>query len=436
MIIPEILVIIVMLLINAVFAAYELALASLSIGRVKHLAEQNVKGATSALFMKSRQEASLAVVQIGVTIVGSVMAATGGAKAEEVITPYIVEIFHFSHGLSTVIAIGSVVLPLSAITITIGELVPKTLALKNNEKICLMLSPAMKIFSFFVYPLVIAFEFATKLIVRLFERKMRGFSQAELGVIELRAQARALRTERIIDSEQERMIIGASNLSKIKVKDIVIPSEDLFTLYADGSLTEHFVTVHMEAYTRFPVAEKQGDPQTIIGYVNIKELLFLAKTHPGNPSLREIVRPMLTFLPDASIGEAFSRMMKDHVHLALIRGQDGKVFGMITLEDILEEVIGDVQDEFDRLPKHMTSSGKQYIVGGGVMISVLSMKIGKPELMDLVGTDLTFSEWIKKNSKKKITNGDIVNIDGYSILVRKIRRNYVFEAMLSLPQEN
>lgn len=433
MMIPEIFVITIMLLINAVLAAYELALASLSIGRVKHLAEQNVKGAASALFMKSRQEASLAVVQIGVTIVGAITAATGGAEAEELLTPYIVEIFHLSHGLSRVIAIASVVLPLSALTITIGELVPKTLALKNNEKICLMLSPTMRVFSFFIYPLVVVFEFATKLIVRMFEKRMKGFSQAELGVVELRAQARALRTERIIDSEQERMIIGASNLSKIKVKDIVIPSEDLVTLYADGSLAAHFVTVHLEAYTRFPVVEKQGDPQTIIGYVNIKELLFLAKSHPENPSLREIVRPMLSFNSDTSIGEGFSSMMKDHVHLALIRGKDSKIIGMITLEDILEEVIGDVQDEFDRLPKHITSSGKRYIVGGGVMLSVLSMKISSPELIDLAGSDSTFSEWIKKNSKKKIADGDTLNISGYSVIIRKIRRTHVFEAMLLPP---
>lgn len=433
MIIPEIFVIIAMLLINAVFAAYELALASVSIGRIKHLAEQNVKGAASALFMKARQEASLAVVQIGITIIGAITAATGGAEAEQSITPYIEGIFHFSHGLSKVIAIGSVVLPLAALTITIGELVPKTLALKNNEKICLLLSPVMRVFSFFIYPLVVTFEWATKLIVKLFERKMKGFSQIELGIIELRAQARALRTDRIINSEQEKIIIGASNLSRIKVIDIVIPPDEIVALYADGAISAHIVTVHLEAYTRFPVVEKQGDPQTIIGYVNIKELLFLAKTHPENPSLREIIRPMLNFLPETSIGEAFSSMMKSHVHLALIKNHDNKVLGMITLEDILEEVIGDVQDEFDRLPKHITSSGKQYIVGGGIMMSVLSLTINKPELMTLVGTDITFSEWIKKNSKKKISNGITLNINGYYVIIRKIRRNHVFEAMLLLP---
>ena len=431
MIITEIIVIIAMLLVNAFFAAYELALASVSIGRMKHLAEQNVKGAASALFMKSMQEASLAVVQIGITIVGAIMAAIGGAEAEELITPYIMEIFHFSHGLAKVIAIAMVVLPLSALTIAIGELVPKTIALKNNEKICLMLSPAMKMCSFFVYPFVLGFEWATKLIVKLFERKMKNFSQAELGVVELRAQARALRMEMIINSEQERMIIGASNLLRIKVIDIVIHSDEIVALYVDSTLTSHFVTIHVEAYTRFPVTEKQGDPQTIIGYVNIKELLFLAKAHPERSSLREIVRPMLTFLPETSIGEAFSNMMRDHVHLALIKNQDGKILGMITLEDILEEVMGDIRDEFDRLPKHITSSGKQYIVGGGVMMSVLSTKTDKPELMELIGADITFSDWIKKNSKKKIANGDTFNISGYFIIIRKIRRNHVFEAMLS-----
>ncbi|MCY2924616.1 MAG: CNNM domain-containing protein, partial [Planctomycetota bacterium] len=352
----QIVIILAMLAVNSLFAGYELALASVSLGRLRGLAEQGRRSAGAALAMKGRMEASLAVVQIGMTLASAIAAATGGAGAGESLAPWIEEAFGASHALGYVLAIALVVIPLSAVMIVLGELVPKTLGIKHPEWVCLTLSPVMRVAAWVFYPAVLAFEAITRFIVRLVERRMPESMGRpyEIGLAELRTQTYALRSGRIIGAEQERIILGASNLSTTKVKDILVAPGEIVMLNADAPLTDHFVIVHLEAYTRFPVTETPGDPQGIIGYVNLKELIFLAKMFPTNPSIRQITRRLVEVAPDANVGDAFARMMREHAHLALVRDADGRVGGIITLEDILEEVVGDIQDEFDRIPRHIT----------------------------------------------------------------------------------
>jgi putative hemolysin len=429
----EVIIILCMLGTNSLFAAYELALASVSLGRLKMLAEQKRRGAASALAMKSRMEASLAVVQIGITLVGAAAAATGGAAAEESISPLFQQWLKISPGLADFLSILLIVLPLSGITIVIGELVPKTVAIRNSEWVCLKLSRIMKTFAMIVYPAMLLLEWVTKSLVRIFEHGMvsEGGGRYEIGLAELRAQARALRTGRIIGAEQERIILGASTLTHVKVADILVKPQEIVMLTADAPLTEHFITIHLEGYTRFPVTEKAGDPQSIIGYVNLKDVMFLAKTHPENPSLRQILRPLLVIAPDAPIGQAFSRMMGDHVHLSVVKEVDGTVDGIITLEDILEEIVGDIQDEYDRIPRHLVPSGRHWIVGGGLSIAQLREAIKKPDFAPDAKSETPFADWVRDKNDSPIKGGDILMLDGLKILIRKMRRQKVLEAMVS-----
>jgi putative hemolysin len=429
-----ILIISVMLVLNSLFAAYELALASVSLGRLRLLVDQGRRGAAAALAMKNRMEASLAVVQIGITLVGAIAAATGGAGAEGSISPRLQNWLGVSPEFADILAIALIVLPLSAVTIIVGELVPKSVALRNSEWVCLKLSAIMKAFAMVVYPAMIFFEWITKLLVRVFERRMPSgaASQYEIGLAELRAQTRALRTSRIIGAEQERIILGASTLTRVKVSDILVSPEDIVMLDANGPLSEHFVTVHLEGYTRFPVTGKRGDPQSILGYVNLKELIFLAKNHPENTSLHQIVRPLVAVAPDTPIGVAFSQMMKEHVHLALVKGSDEVVRGIITLEDILEEIVGDIQDEFDRLPRLVIPSGRYWVVGGGATLRQLRDALGRPTLGEGTPLNTVVTDWLLARAARRLKGGDVVNVDGLRVLIRKMRRQKVLEAMVSL----
>lgn len=428
----ELIIIAVMLLFNSIFAAYELALASVSAGRLRLLAEKHIRGAAAAVSMKDRMEASLAVVQIGITLVGALAAATGGAGADERISPWLTTTFGIEGKPADLLAIAMVVLPLSAVTIIFGELVPKTFALRNNVWVCLKLSPAMKAFAVVVYPAVAACEWITKLIVRMIHSAApieQTDTPAQAGLNELRAHAHALRASRIIGAQQERIILGAEKLSSVQVKDIIVPASDIVMLWMDGQLTDHLITAHLDSHTRLLVASKRGDPQTIVGYVNTKELLFLAKSHPQNPHIQEITRPVLTISPSLTIGEAFGIMMNDHVHLAVVRDEAGLLHGMITLEDILEEVVGDIQDEFDRLPRYITAAGRQWIVGGGATLDRVRATITRPDFLHDKPEATVASDWIVQHLGRSPKGGDAFEAEGFRVLIRKVRRGRVLEAL-------
>ena len=433
----QIVIILSMLGVNSLFAGFELALASVSLGRLRGLAEQGRRGAGAALAMKARMEASLAVVQIGMTLATSIAAATGGAEAGEFITPWIEEAFGAPHQLAYVLAIALVVLPLSALMIVVGELVPKTLGIKHPEWVCLTLSPIMRVAAWVFYPPVLAFEAVTRGIVRLVERRLPESMGRpyEIGLAELRAQTNALRTGRIIGAEQERIILGASDLSTTKVKDIAVAPGEIVMLNADAPLTDHFVIVHLEAYTRFPVTERPGDPQGIIGYVNLKELIFLAKMFPTNPSLRQITRRLIEVSPEAKVGDAFARMMREHAHLALVRDEAGAVGGIITLEDILEEVVGDIQDEFDRIPRHITAAGSQWVVGGGATLARLREATARADLGAPEPPETAFTDWARRHHPAPVRGGDSIVIGAARILIRKVRRQRILEALLEFGPE-
>lgn len=421
-----------MLVLNGLFAAYELALASVSTSRLKTLTEQHRRGAATALRMKSRMEASLAVVQLGITLVGAIAAAVGGASAEENLVPTLMKQLQISEHLADILAVTCIVLPLAAVTIVLGELIPKVLAIKNAEFVCTFLSPAMWLFTLVVYPIVWFFELVTLAFVALVERVLpsRKGDDHHVGLHELRAQVNLLRASQAIGMQQERIIIQASRLSSMKVEEIMLPVEDIVMAVADAPLSENLIIAHMDLHTRFPVTARRGDPQAIIGYVTFKDMVLLAKTHPGNPVLREVVRSLISLPMEMTLSDALKRMTAEHLHLALVRGDKGKVVGMITQEDIFEELIGDIQDEFDRLPKHISASGHQLVVGGGVILGQLRERLKREDLGGSLASTTTLNDWLNHGREDPLKGGDTVVVDGVWAQVRKVRRRRITEALI------
>lgn len=431
-----VLVIVVMLLLNGLFAAYELALASVRTDRLRQLNEQKRRGAGIALRMKGRMEASLAAVQLGITFVGAIAAALGGASAEESLAPQIEPMLMqagLPKELADFLAIAAVVIPISALTIIVGELIPKVFALKNAELVCVVLSPAMWIFSIVCFPAIWLFEAISTQFVALIERlpfMKQKEDHRQVGLHELRAQVNLLRASQAIGMQEERIILQASRLSAMKVSDIMLPEDDIVMVVADATLSENLIIAHMDLHTRFPVSVQRGDPQKIIGYVTFKDMVLLAKTHPGNPVIREIVRQISSLSENMTLSEALRRMTTEHQHLALVRGDGGKIVGMITQEDIFEELIGDIQDEFDRLPRHISPAGQQLVVGGGVTLAQLRTQLNRPELGGDNPDAMTLNDWLNAGREDNLKGGDMVELDGLWAQVRKVRRRRITEALL------
>ncbi|MBN1893900.1 HlyC/CorC family transporter [bacterium] len=430
----ELLVMLGMIAMNGLFAGYEIALATVTLARLHVLDHEGKAGARAAIYMKEKMARSLTVIQIGITLFGAVAAAVGGAGAEKNLTPLLQQNWGVSAGLAKVFSILLVVVPLTVFSILFGELIPKVFALRNREWLCLLLSPPLRQFSALIRPVVAVFERIVNLFVNRIQRRTGRFAKTTIPdeLAELREMAQLARTSRLISGREESIIRGATGLSNRSVRDIMLTADNIKMIHADDSLADYLVAAHLYLHTRFPVSEKEDDPQSIIGYVNFKDIISLMRLSPAKPSVRAILRPIPAVAESTSIGDALETMMKEHTHISLIRDPAGRITGMITLEDILEEIIGDIRDEYDRLPSHIVRSGDGWVIGGGAALEKIreTTGIGLPLEPGSPPSNL-LTEWVVKRLGRDVEGGDYLEENSLRVVVRKIRRGQVLEAQLN-----
>ena len=432
----EVMVILSMIAVNSLFAAYEIALASISFSRLHAFVRENRTGAKAALYMKENVEGSLAVIQLGITLVGAIAAATGGAGAEESIAPRLQDTIHVSQEVAELLALALVVVPLTIGTIIFGELVPKVFALRNKEWVCLRMSPAMRWFAFSVRPVVWFLESSVKLLMVWGERHWKGRlgthtknEAAELQ--ELRASVALARTSRLIGPQEEKIILGAASLSHRPVGAIMLSAEHISMIDVASSMADALVTAHLDMHTRFPVTERSGDPQSIIGYVSFKDIVAQMRLAPQHPSLRSIVRSIPSFHRNTPVAHCLERAIAEHNHIALIRDDAGQILGLVTLEDMIEELVGEIEDEYDRLPSHVVASGKGWVAGGGIALERLREATGIDLTSDMPQSNANhLSEWIAGHLGGLIRGGEVIERGNLRVVVRKIRRQKVMEAQV------
>jgi putative hemolysin len=427
----ECLTIVCMLAINAVFASYEMALAAVSRSRIEACRQAGRRGARSALYMKERMEGSLAVVQLGITLAGAVAAATGGVSVDEYLSPFLADSFHMSQDTADFIALALFVIPLSAITIVFAELTPKMFAIHNKEWVVLTLSPVMRrVFQIF-YPVVFVLEFTVKRIIQAGSKSWSHREESpQLDLLELRAATTLARTSRMIGPLEERIVMSAVQLTNRRVRDIMLPSDNIIMINEESSLSEALVQAHLHFHTRYPVCRIEGDPQSIVGYVNFKDIVAVLNFSPAEPSFKKIIRPLARLPQDLSLARVLTSMIQNHMHIALVMDPDNRVTGMITLEDIFEELFGDIQDEHDQLPTLIQPLPQCWIVAGGASLEAIQAALG----IAFISPDqknLSLAEYAEQAlSKSKISCGDVFRLGSAEALVRKMRRGRVFEAMV------
>jgi putative hemolysin len=179
------------------------------------------------------------------------------------------------------------------------------------------------------------------------------------------------------------------------------------------------------------VTEERGNPQRIIGYVNFKDIVAALRLAPRDPSLRNLVRRLRSFDADMSVADCLEHLMRERNPIALVQDSNGKIIGMITLEDIVEELVGEIHDEFDRVPSHLTPAGPGWIAGGFVSLTQLRDTAGV-ELKPLREKPIyTLNDWIAERLGRPPRGGDEVEADSWRIIVRKTRHILVQEAYLS-----
>ena len=427
-------VIAMMLVLNAVFAAYEMAIASIPRSRLAVLIAAKRKGAEDAAYMKDRIEASLAVVQVGITFVGAIAAATGGAEVADSIQPYLSEA-GMSEALAEIVSLMILVIPYSLVTIVFAELIPKMFALNNRELICLMLSPVMKIFAIVAYPVITVLERVVKFFLRAGDRSgyIKKVTGDQPGLHELNAAATLARASRLIGAREEKIVLSAAQVSVRPVKEIMLPIADVSMIPLKSTLSEALLRAHLDMHTRFPVCEREDDPQTIQGYLNFKDIMMALKLNALDPTVRGIIRPIKTVEGDTPIAQVLEKVIQEKLHIALVGDENQKIIGMVTLEDIIEELVGEIEDEFDRLPTYIHPFAGGWIVGGGVSMHVLAQTIGISEPAKPSGEGpYRLTDWCAQVYHAPLRGGEVIEGKGFYLTVRKLRRKKLSEASISL----
>jgi putative hemolysin len=233
----------------------------------------------------------------------------------------------------------------------------------------------------------------------------------------------------LIGSREENIILGAARLASRTLQEITLPASQIHALALDSSLGECLIAAHMDMHTRFPVARIKSDPQTIVGYVTFKDIVSVMRINPSEPTIAGILRSIPKLDQSLQISVALERLLREHTHIALVTDSLGNVTGMVTLEDIVEELLGDIQDEYDMLPIHAVRAGHGWLVGGGISLARLRELTGVE--LDSADSFPNLNAWVADRLGHLPLGGDTIDLPGIRVLVRKVRRQRVLEALVS-----
>jgi len=326
----EILGIAICVVLNAWLAGSEMAFVTVGRARLREEARKGSRAAARVLKLRERPERTLSVIQVGITAVGALAAAVGGAGAQESLQPRVRAALGVGDGVAELISILLVVAPLTFVSVVIGELVPKSLALRDPVRVSLRSARWLHGLDRLLAPLVTLFEWSTKAVLAILPPRRTAAPSSTGESLELDE----------LSKQTREYVVNLVGLERSFIRDVFVPWEDVVFVQADQSVDDVERVLISSGHTRVPVL--QGDE--VIGMVNAKE--FMALRSSGSDAWSTVVRPMLRVQENERLPQTLRRMQQRRSHMGLVTHGDQRT-GIVTMEDILEEVIGEVYDEDD-----------------------------------------------------------------------------------------
>lgn len=328
----EILIVLICLIANALFAAYEMAFVSVPKSELRALSKNGNKSAQTLIELRESPERTLSVIQIGITLVGALAAAVGGVGAAENLEPYFMNQFGLGERSAETISVVLIVLPLTYLSVVIGELVPKSLALRNPRKIVLSGAKILFLADRLLAPFISVLEISTKFILNTFFKTQKK-QEENLAQVAIEIDS--------LSPVHQRFMLNMANIEKKLVKDILLPWDQVRFVRDTDTVDSVVEVVFASGHTRLPV-KNDG---LVKGVLHTKE--FMALRESGEKNWQSIIRPVLAVRPTDSAFGVLRLMQEKRSHLCVVFSSTGDRIGIVTLEDIVEEVIGEIFDEDD-----------------------------------------------------------------------------------------
>ena len=344
----ELALILALTLANGVFAGAEIALVSVRSTRLQERADEGSRAARTALALKKQLETLLATVQVGITVVGATAAAVGGASSGERLAPLIARVPLLAPYAEN-IALAIVISIVSYLSIVLGELVPKSLALRSAESYSLFIARPLLWLSFIVRPIVRLLTASSNLVLRPLGDSTT-FTESRYTTEELHQLVEEAKQSGSLHPQAADIASRALDLPELIAAEVMVPRQEVAMLPRNASLAETHKLVIERPHTRFPVYA--SGPDDIVGYVNIKDLA--ARSWQGEGFTLESLLRQPFFVPSSKPAlDLLSEMQKKRMPLAIIVEEQGGFAGIVTLEDLIEELVGEIVNEYAREPQQL-----------------------------------------------------------------------------------
>jgi CBS domain containing-hemolysin-like protein len=412
----------ILIALTAFFVTSEFAIVKIRSSRIDQLIEEGSSSAISAKRVISNLDEYLSACQLGITITALGLGWIGESTIEHMLTP-LFRGMDIPEGVTAVLSIGIAFATITFLHVVVGELAPKTLAIQKAELITLVISRPLIFFYKLMYPFIWVLNGSARIVTSMFG--LKPVSESEMAHTEEEL--------RIILSESFKS--GEINQSEFKyvnkifefdnriAKEIMVPRTEIVSLSKDDTLDIFLQVIREEKFTRYPIID--GDKDHIIGLVNIKEMVtdLIGNENDPTRTLEYYTRPIIRVIETIPIHDLLVKMQKDRVHMAILMDEYGGTSGLVTVEDILEEIVGEIRDEFDsdEIPMIRKVKDNHYIIDSKVLVT---------EVNDLLGLQIddedvdTIGGWIlTENYEAK--EGDYILHESYTFKILDMEEHHI-----------
>ncbi|WP_462408879.1 hemolysin family protein [Neobacillus sp. Marseille-QA0830] len=412
----------ILIALTAFFVTSEFAIVKIRSSRVDQLIEEGSSKAVTAKRVISNLDEYLSACQLGITVTALGLGWIGESTIEHLLDP----VFHalsIPDNATKILSVSLAFVIITFLHVVVGELAPKTLAIQKAEWITLNVARPLILFYKVMYPFIWVLNGSARIVSSIFG--LKPVSENELAHTEEEL--------RIILSESYKS--GEINQSEFKyvnkifdfddriAKEIMVPRTEMISLSKDDTLETFLKVIREEKYTRYPIID--GDKDHIIGLVNIKEIMtdLIGNEQLSAQTLENYIRPIIRVIETIPIHDLLVKMQKDRMHMAVLMDEYGGTSGIVTVEDILEEIVGEIRDEFDmdEVPEIRRIKENHYIIDSKVLVT---------EVNDLLGIEIdeedvdTIGGWIlTENYEAK--QGDKILYDDYTFKITEMDEHHI-----------
>jgi len=411
----------ILIALTGFFVASEFAIIRIRSTRVDQLIAEGNKNAISAKKLISNLDEYLSACQLGITVTALGLGWIGEPTVEHLLHPLFVH-FEVPESVSTVLSFVIAFASVTFLHVVVGELAPKTLAIQKAEFITLLFAKPLILFYKIMYPFIKALNGSARLVVGLFGLKPASEHEGAHSEEELRIILSESFESGEINQSEYKYVNNIFEFDDRIAKEIMAPRTEIVVFDKSQTVEECVPVVMEENFTRYPVID--GDKDKIVGMVNMKEVLTdYIKGENSNKRIEHYVRPVIQVIESIAIHNLLVKMQKERIHMAILMDEYGGTAGLVTVEDILEEIVGEIRDEFDQdeVPDIKKIDENRTILDGKVLIeevnNLFNLDIDDSDVDTIGGWVLT--EKFEVQEGEEIPFGDyvfkVLQMEGYHI---------------------